>query len=108
MLHNRLKRHFLTAEQVQQLRAACNPVTPKGKRDIAILDTMLFQGLRLKEVANLRLKDFRTFGDQLTLHLGGRGQALKVHPTLRQSLNIWMDQMGVAFEDTHEPIFIAT
>jgi integrase len=96
----------LNAEQVQRLRSACDTVAPKGKRDIAILDTMLFQGLRLKEVANLRFDDFRRFGGQLTLHLKSRAYAIKIHPTLLQSLNKCMDQRGLSLENATGPVFV--
>jgi hypothetical protein len=43
---------------VQHIRAACDTGTLKGKRDIEILETMLFQGLRLMEVTHLRLGEF--------------------------------------------------
>lgn len=101
-----MKKHLLTAEQVQQLRSACDSVTTKGKRDIAILDTMLFQGLRLKEVANLRLEGFRKFSDRITLQIKSRAYAIKIHDTLLQSLNIWMDQRGISLEDASGPVFV--
>ena len=99
-------KRLLTPGQVQRLRAACETVTPRGKRDIAILDTFLFQGLRLKEVANLRLESFRNFGDQLALHLKNRAHPIKIHDTLLQSLNTWMDQRGISLEEASGPVFV--
>jgi site-specific recombinase XerD len=101
-----MKKHLLTAEQVQQLRSACDSFTPKGKRDIAILDTMLFQGLRLKEAANLNLMSFTNFGDQITIQLKDRAYPIKVHGTLHQSLKTWLDQRGIPLENTTGPVFV--
>jgi site-specific recombinase XerD len=47
------RKRMLTSEQVQQLRSICDTNTPGGKRDLAILDSMLYQGMRLGEVSNL-------------------------------------------------------
>lgn len=101
-----MRKHLLTAEQVQRLRSACDSVTPKGKRDIAILDTMLFQGLRLKEAANLNLMSFTNFGDQITIQLKDRAYPIKVHGTLHQSLKTWLDQRGIPLENTTGPVFV--
>jgi site-specific recombinase XerD len=98
--------HILTVKQVQQLRAACDIDTPKGKRDLAILDTMLFQGLRLKEVANLRLEDFRCVGNQLEFQLKNTAAWVKIHKTLRQSLQSWINQMNLSFGAATGPIFV--
>jgi site-specific recombinase XerD len=101
-----MEKRILTAKQVQQLRSVCDTVTPKGKRDIAILDTILFQGLRPREVADLRIESFRNFGDQLTLHLKSRTYPIKIHYTLFQNLNTWMDQRGMSLENASGPVFV--
>ena len=41
------RKRILNLEQVQQLRSVCDAFTPGGKRDIVILDSMLYQGMRL-------------------------------------------------------------
>jgi site-specific recombinase XerD len=98
--------YILTAEHVQKLRAACDTVTPKGKRDLAILDTMLFQGLRLIEVADLRLQDFHNVGDQFILQLKSRSDGIKIHDTYHQTLKAWIDQRGMSFEKATGPVFV--
>lgn len=101
-----MKKHILSVEQVQRLRDSLSTTTPKGKRDIAILDTMLYQGLRLMEVANLQLESFSFVGGQITLHLKGRASPIKVHNTLHHTLKNWMDQRGIPLENATGPVFI--
>jgi site-specific recombinase XerD len=101
-----MNKHILSVEQVQRLRDVCSTITPKGKRDIAILDTMLYQGLRLKEVANLQLESFRFVDGQIMLQLKGRISPIKVHKILHHSLRKWMDQRGIPLENTTGPVFI--
>lgn len=49
----------LSNEEVAALQAAIPVDTVKGRRDLAIIDTMLYLGLRREEITNLRLADFR-------------------------------------------------
>jgi site-specific recombinase XerD len=100
------RNYFLTAEQVQHLRAACDTASPRGKRDLAILDAMLFQGLRLKEVVELRMEDIRDLGNQFILHLKGRTDEIDVHDTCHQSLKTWLDESDVCLGNATGPIFV--
>lgn len=52
----------LSTAEVRDLRRAVDDRTNKGKRDLAILDTMLFAGLRREEVASLRIENLRQDG----------------------------------------------
>ena len=99
-------KRLLTPKQVQFLRAACEIVTPRGKRDIAILDSFLYQGLRLTEVANLKLESFRKFRAHYTLQLKTRSTPIKIHNNLYQILKLWMDQRGMSLEKTTGPVFV--
>lgn len=98
--------YILTAEQVQKLRVACDTVTHRGKRDLAILDTMLFQGLRLMEVAELILEDFRNVGDQFVLQLNNRPNEVEIHDTYHQTLKAWIDRRGLSLENATGPVFV--
>lgn len=85
-------RRLMPAE-VRQLRGAVDGQTIKGKRDRAILDLMLFAGLRRDEVAHLQLPDFRQEQGRWWLVITGKGQQtrrVKVHDTLCQSVNEWL------------------
>jgi site-specific recombinase XerD len=100
------RKRILTSEQVQQLRSVCETITPGGKRDLAILDSMLYQGMRLREVANLRLEHIRRSGDQFIIHIEGRSKPVKAHASWLQSLNDWLEQRGVSLENNRGPIFV--
>lgn len=87
----------LTPAEVRSLRAACDARTAKGKRDLAILDMMLFLGLRREEAASCELSDFRQDGGRWWLVLSGKGEKtrrLKVHDALFKSLITWLDLIG--------------
>jgi len=88
----------LSIKEARALRAAPNTLTNKGKRDLAILDCMLFLGLRREEAANLNTKDFVQDGGRWWLVLTGKGQKtrrLKVHDTLFKSLDAWFHASGL-------------
>jgi site-specific recombinase XerD len=67
---------------------------------------MLFQGLRLIEVAKLRLEDFRNVENQFILQLDNRSTDIKIHDTYHQSLKKWMDQRGLSLEKATGPVFV--
>jgi len=88
----------LTPAEVRQLRAAVDARTPKGARDLAILDAMLYAGLRRDEVAGLDLGDFHQDGGRWWLVLTGKGQKtrrVKVADPLFRSLTAWQDAAGL-------------
>jgi integrase len=71
--------------------------TLKGTRDLAILDLMLYLGLRREEVMQLTLADLRQDGGRWWLFVAGKGQKtrrLKVHDDLYRSLWAWFGQSG--------------
>jgi integrase len=87
----------LTADEVRALRASVKLDTTKSKRDLAILDVMLFAGLRREEVASLCLEDFRQDRGRWWLVLMGKGQKtrrIRVHDQLMESLERWLFATG--------------
>lgn len=83
----------LTASEVRTLRDSIDVTTNKGKRDLAILDAMLFLGLRREEVTELDLAEFRQDGGRWWVVLQGKGdkpRRLKVHDVFYHSLNDWL------------------
>lgn len=90
----------LAPAEVRALRSSCDTRKIKGKRDLAVLDTMLFLGLRREESATLSLSDFRQDGGRWWLVLTGKGgktRRLKVHDTLYNSLSAWLGAAGGSF-----------
>jgi site-specific recombinase XerD len=100
------KKRILSWEQVQQLRSVCDRNNPGGKRDLAILDSMLYQGMRLSEVANLGLEQIRSSGEKFFIYIKRRPKPVKAHPNWFQSLNDWLDQRGVSLENYRGPVFV--
>jgi integrase len=98
----------LTAKEVCALRAAAPTDTAKGKRDLAMLDAMLFAGLRREEVAGLDLSDFRQDGGRWWIVLTGKGQKtrrVKVADPLYKSLSVWLEAVGLPLGQTTGPVF---
>jgi integrase len=97
----------LTPSEVRRLRDSVDTTTRKGIRDLAILDMMLFAGLRREEVADLELSAFRQDGGRWWLILTGKGdktRRLKLHDVLYQSLTRWLDSAGLHM-DSSGPVF---
>jgi len=59
--------NWLSKDQAKSLLAQPNQQTVKGKRDYAILLTLLLTGLRRSELANIRKGDIQERGDKLFL-----------------------------------------
>jgi|GEM_PF-2570951 len=88
----------LTPAEVRSLRGAVDVTTPKGKRDLAILDAMLYAGLRRDEAAGLDLTNFRQDGGRWWLVLTGKGQKtrrVKVADPFFRSLTAWQEAAGL-------------
>jgi integrase/recombinase XerD len=98
----------LSPAEVRLLRESVDVRTRKGKRDLAILDTMLFLGLRRDEVVSLGLGNFQQDNGRWWVVLTGKGRKtrrLKVHDTLYKSLSAWMDAAGLTWHDDGNALF---
>lgn len=83
----------LSPEEVRALRSSVDTRAVKGRRDLAILDSMLFLGLRREEAVSMSLSDFRQDGGRWWLRLTGKGgktRRLKVHDVFFKSLSSWL------------------
>ena len=97
----------LSVMEVQFLRAAVDTSSVRGLRDLAILDAMLFAGLRRQEVAQLSLGDFRQDSGRWVIHLTGKGGKVRkvgVHRELFASLSAWLETYGHGLGDP-VPVF---
>jgi site-specific recombinase XerD len=68
----------LTDEEVRRILASLNPETPTGCRDRAVLITLLDTGLRLSEVAGIRMADVHI--DEGYLKVMGKGAKERIVP----------------------------
>ena len=65
---------FLTYEESRAILRAPDKRTLHGKRDYAILITLLTTGLRKAELCNLKWKDIKTYRNQIVIDVTGKGQ----------------------------------
>ena len=80
----------------------------KAIRDRAIIDIMLFAGLRREEVATLRTSEFRTDAGRWWIFVTGKGgktRRVKLHDTLYKSLLNWCQRVDMTLGVGDEPLF---
>ena len=90
----------LDPQEVRTLRATVELKArndTKMIRDRAIIDFMLFAGLRRQEVADLDIANFKMDGGRWWMSVTGKGdkvRRLKVHDVLFKSLTAWLEITG--------------
>lgn len=100
---------WLTSAEVRLLRGVVETSTKSGKRDLALLDCMLYLGLRPDELRSLTWSDFEPSSTRwLTLESDqpSKGRRLKVHPILRLSLLTWFSTIDFWQEPADTPLFV--
>lgn len=98
----------LTPQEVVQLRAAVQSGTLIGKRDLAILDVMLFAGLRREEVCSLLYRDLYTDSGHYFLQINGKGNKARQIPVfadLEVSLMDWIKHAQVDWGIPKQALF---
>jgi site-specific recombinase XerD len=71
---------FLTEEEAQAMLRVPDRRTAQGKRDYAILLTLLTTGLRKAEICNLKTGDLKTYRNQPVIDVIGKGQKFRRIP----------------------------
>ncbi|QYE37008.1 tyrosine-type recombinase/integrase (plasmid) [Polymorphobacter sp. PAMC 29334] len=89
--------------QARQLLDAPQDHSVRGKRDRAILSTLLFHALRRAELSKLKVKDFR-HARKGVLHLkvsgkGGKTRYLPLHPATSRLITDYLDAAGHGADD---------
>ena len=74
--------------QARALLAAPPDDTRKGKRDRAILATLLYHGLRREELCKLRVRDVHQREGVMHLRIDGKGGKLRFVPVALQALRL--------------------
>lgn len=85
----------ITTREAEILLTAPSKLTPKGKRDRAVLMCMTHAGLRREEVAHLRLQDLHfarapQMGHIDVIGKGAKRRKVPLHPRLQQALVAWI------------------
>jgi site-specific recombinase XerD len=93
--------------QARALLHAPNPETLKGKRDRAILSTLLYHGLRREELCLLKVRDLTTRRgvQHLRVHgKGGKTRYLPLHPGTAGLINEYLEALGTV-QEASSPLF---
>ena len=100
----------LSGEEVRKMRQVIDTSSPKGKRDLALIDCGLFAGLRRSEIAGLTPGDMVLDNGQWHLKVLGKARKIRqipIHPELYASLISWMDAASIDFHDQERPLFVS-
>jgi site-specific recombinase XerD len=95
--NNEGKTPALSNDQARQLLEAPPEDTLKGKRDRAILVTLLYHGLRRQELCNLRIKDYQRRTSVMMFHIHGKRKKerfVPVEPKTQRLLADYLDASG--------------
>ncbi len=71
---------FLTEEEAQAILRVPDRRTIQGKRDYAIILTLLTTGLRKAEICSLKIGDLKTYRNQAVLDVIGKGRKFRRIP----------------------------
>ena len=95
---NEGKTPALSVDQARRLLKAPPENTVKGKRDRAILATLLYHGLRREELCSLRVKDLRMRRGILHFEIHGKGDKIRfipVHPKTIVLIQDYLEASGL-------------
>ena len=97
----------LTAEEARQLLDSIDDSTIAGKRDRALIATMLFTFARIGAVTDMDIEDYEQRGRRMWINLrekGGKRHAVPVHHKLEAFLDEYVLAAGIGHE-TKMPLF---
>jgi integrase/recombinase XerD len=87
----------LSDHQARSLLSAPDEKTLKGKRDRALLSTLLFHGLRREELCSLKVRDITERRGVLHLRVHGKGGKLRyipLHPATATLITEYLEALG--------------
>ena len=97
----------LTAEEARQLLDSIDTSTIGGKRDRALIATMLFSFARIGAVTDMDTEDYQQRGRRMWVNLrekGGKRHAVPAHHKLEDYLDDYVRDAGIGHETT-TPLF---
>ena len=77
---------FLTQEEADAILRVPDRRTLQGKRDYAILLTLLTTGLRKAEICSLKVEDLKTYRNQAVIDVSGKGKRFRRIPLKAETL----------------------
>jgi site-specific recombinase XerD len=93
--------------QARKLLEAPSSETLKGKRDRAILSTLLYHGLRREELCLLKVRDIHDRRGVKHLRVHGKGGKLRyvpLHPDCAEKIDTYLEHSGHR-EEANKPLF---
>ena len=98
---------FLTEEEAQAMLRVPDRRTLQGKRDYAILLTLLTTGLRKAEICSLKVEDLKTYRNQAVLDVIGKGKRFRRIPLKTETLLVIKDYHKASGNgtDPNHPLF---
>ncbi len=97
----------LGEKEARDLLERPDTATLKGKRDTAILATLLYHGIRREELTNLKVKDLHTRKGVMHYKILGKGNKIRyipIHPQAMRLIDDYLEKAGHR-EDTKGPLF---
>ena len=94
--------------QARTLLASLNRAEPVGRRDAAIIATLIYTAARAGAVAGLRIKDFQWDGIQYALRFmekGGKSRLIPVQHKLYAHLRAYLDCIDWKSQPADSPLF---
>ena len=82
---------FLTEEEIQAILRVPDRRTLQGKRDYAVILTLLTTGLRKAEICSLKIGDLKTYRNQVVIDVIGKGQKFRRIPLEENTLEAIQD-----------------
>ena len=77
---------FLAEEEVKAILRTPDRRTVQGKRDYAVLLTLLTTGLRKAEICSLKMRDLKTYRNQAVIDVMGKGNRFRRLPLKGETL----------------------
>ncbi len=106
--HAKREATFLTPEEVAAMLRVADRRTVQGKRDYALLKTMLGSGLRSAELCALSVEDIQAYRSQPVLVVNGKGGKVRrvpLHPKALEAIRAYWRAEGRNGDDPQEPVF---
>ncbi|MDA2916625.1 tyrosine-type recombinase/integrase [Nitrospinae bacterium AH_259_B05_G02_I21] len=99
---------FLTPDEIAAMLRVPDKRTTQGKRDYALLKTMLATGLRSAELCTLYVGDIQSYRSQPVLTVNGKGGKVRrvpLHPEALEAIRAYWKAEGRDGHKPDEPIF---
>ncbi len=98
---------ILSVEEVDKLLKQPNPDTPKGIRDVAMLELLYATGMRVSELIHLELDDVNLQLGYVTCHDSGKERVIPIGNVSRKALCRYMEEGRPVFvkENTEKILF---